>query len=121
MNASDATSHGEWAALADLQRQLRALDRGESADAVLPGASPAVRARLAGRAITQQIAEREAEEARRGLQSLERRMERIVTDARDALDRPLARSPIVFDQKRGPRLDVFWSHPAGPLPAASMP
>jgi len=109
MNASDATSHGEWAALAELQQQLRALDRGDSVDALLPGTSPAVRTRLAGRAITQQIAENEAEEARRGLESLQRRMERIVTDARDSFDRPLGRSPIVFDQKRGTRLDVFWS------------
>ncbi len=109
MNASEATSHGEWAALAELQQQLRALDRGESVDALPLGTSPAIRTRLTRRAITQQIAEREAEESRRGLESLQRRTERIVADAGDAFDRPLGRSLLDFDQKRGTRLDVFWS------------
>ncbi len=110
MDASDATSCGEWAVLADLQKQLRALDRGEPADAFLLGSSPAVRTRLIGRAITQQIAEQEAEKARRGLESLQRRMERIVADARVAFDRPPGRSLLDSDQKRGTRLNVFWSH-----------
>jgi hypothetical protein len=92
-----------------LQKQLRALDRGEPADAFLLGSSPAVRTRLIGRAITQQIAEQEAEKARRGLESLQRRMERIVADARVAFDRPPGRSLLDSDQKRGTRLNVFWS------------
>ncbi|MBU1226966.1 MAG: hypothetical protein KJ698_07135 [Actinobacteria bacterium] len=100
-----ASSTGGRSRLAALSRDLQALERGEIPARLAAASSPAVRFRLAARAIDQGIAARRAEEARRGLAALQERIGRIVADARDARNRV----PLSFETEHRSGVEVFWS------------
>ena len=94
-----------WESLAALQSQLRALDRGEAIDGDPLVASPAVRARLAARAVAASIAAEREERHHRAWVSLCTRMDRIVDEARSARDSV----PVGFESARRGGAEVFWS------------
>lgn len=109
MSSEETATQDEWAALAALQRRLQALDRGETPDIDGPIASRAVRTRVIRRVIAERKAAERAEVARRGLRVLQRRMDQIVADAREAGRRSWVRIAPSFERERRSGIDVFWS------------
>ena len=76
----------DWARLADLQRQLQALERGESVDRSDLMSARSVRMRMAGRRITEQVRDARADETRRGFVRLQEQMDDIMARITGTVD-----------------------------------